>query len=96
MAEFETRDNGLYIDGQRVLRGWESWNGWYWFGTEQNRVQDTVLAGRVYENDPIWFGLVQGFEEEWGYWSQAELETLKPKVWEIKPDDLPHAGRRDE
>jgi len=52
------------------------------------------LNGRVYKNDTIWYGLVQGFEEEWGYFSQAEIESLKPRTWEIKKVDLPYSGRR--
>lgn len=94
MARFENRDGALHVDGKRVLRAWESWNGWYWFGVERSDVQDSVIDGRTYKDDPIWFGYVQGHEEEWGYWSQSELESLKPKVWEIAPQDLPHAGRR--
>ena len=44
--------------------------------------------------DTIYFGVVQGFEEEWGYFSQAEIESLKPNTWEIKKCDMPYAGRR--
>jgi len=33
-------------------------------------------------------------EEEWGYFSQAEIESPKPKTREIKKRDLPYAGRR--
>ena len=44
--------------------------------------------------DTIWFGLVQGFEDEWGYFSQADIESLKPRTWEIKKVDLPYSGRR--
>jgi hypothetical protein len=82
--------DGLHTEGgvlmagtHQVLKGWESFSGWYWFGVE--------------ETEPgLWFGLVQGFEEEWGYWSMAEMEPLikQWKVWPIKPQDLPHAGRR--
>ena len=43
--------------------------------------------------DTIWFGYVQGLEEEWGYFSQAEIERLKPRTWEIKKEDLVYAGK---
>jgi hypothetical protein len=33
-----------------------------------------INGGHV--KDTIWFGFVQGFEEEWGDFSQAELEGL--------------------
>jgi len=94
MVRFEARKNDLYIDGKKVIKGYESFSGWYWFATEIVQKQDTVLNGKVYKNDTIYYGLVQGFEEEWGDFSKAELESLKPKVWEIKKRDLPYAGRR--
>lgn len=94
MSRFEAKDAELYIDGKKVLRGWESFSGWYWFATEEAYKQDSVIDGRVYKDDTIWYGLVQGFEEEWGYFSQAEIESLKPKTWEIPKKNLPYSGRR--
>ncbi len=75
MAEFQGRNRKLYINGKEVLRGWESFTGWYWFATEKVQKQTSLIDGR-WVKDTIWFGLVQGFEEEWGDFSQAELENL--------------------
>ena len=94
MAKFEPRGADLYIDDKKVIGAWESVTAWYWFATEESHKQDSVIDGVVYKDDTIYFGLVQGFEEEWGYFSKAELERLKPKIWEIKPQDLPYSGRR--
>ena len=94
MAIFKAKGDDLYIDGNKVLRAWESWHGWYWFATEKAGEQISVMANGDSIPDTIWFGYVQGFEEEWGYFSQAEIESLKPKVWEIKKEDLPYSGRR--
>jgi len=95
MAKFTTKGNHLYIDGKKVLRGWESFTGWYWFATEKDRVQDSVINGQVYKNDIIWFGYVQGQYEEWGYFSQKELELMgKSKVWKIPQKNLLWSGRR--
>jgi len=94
MTKFDAKGNDLYIDGKKVLRGWESFRGWYWFGTEQAYKQDSLIEGKVYKDDTIWFGYVQGLEDEWGYFSQAEIESLKPKTWEIRKKDLVYAGRR--
>ncbi|MFH1485701.1 MAG: hypothetical protein ABIH46_06495 [Chloroflexota bacterium] len=96
IAELEGIEGKLYVDGNEVLRGWESVTGWYWFGTERAFTQDSVVDGRAIEDDQIWFGYVQGFEEEWGYFSQGELETLRMRnlVWEIRKQDLPYSGRR--
>ena len=44
VAKFETKGKDLYIDGNKVLRGWESWNGWYWFATEKVREQLSDLG----------------------------------------------------
>jgi len=96
MARFESKDGKLYIDGKEVIRAWESFNGWYWFATELAWKQDSVLEdGTVVRGDNIYFGFVQGLEEEWGYFSQAEIESLgRLKVWEIPELDLPFSGRR--
>jgi hypothetical protein len=94
MARFEEKGGKLYIDGKEVLKGWESFSGWYWFAVEEVQKQDSVINGKVYENDTIWFGYVQGLEEEWGDFSEAELRSLYPKVWEIQRKALPYSGRR--
>ena len=96
MVKFEERNGKLYIDSKEVLRGWESLTGWYWFAVEEVQKQDSVIDGRGYENDTLYFGFVQGHEEEWGYFSEAELKSLYPKVWEIPVKNLPYSGRRRE
>lgn len=80
--KLNTKEGKLYVGDKEVLKGWESFSGWYWFATELN-------------NDGYHFGLVQGFEQELGYFSEDELNSLSPKIWEINNIDLPHAGRRD-
>lgn len=95
MNRFEARNGELFINGQKVLHGWESFSGWYWFATEKIQVQDSVIDGKVFKNDTIWFGLVQGLEEEWGDFSQAEIESFAPKVWKIPHSNLPWSGRRN-
>ena len=94
MAKFGTKENELYIDGKKVLRGWESFNGWYWLATEKTGEQLSDFGDGKGVPDTIYFGLVQGLEEEWGYFSQAEIERLKPKTWEIPKENLPYSGRR--
>lgn len=94
MAKFEEKNGKLYIDGKKVLKAWESFSGWYWFATEKVQVQDSVIEGRVHNRDQIWFGFVQGIEEEWGDFSQAELESMKPRVWELPQKSIIYSGRR--
>ena len=93
---FRVIDGELWINGQRILKGWESFSGWYWFGVEKIRKQDSIIDGKVVKDDQIWYGLVQGFEEEWGEFSQGEIEGLgKYKVWPIPKAKLPISGRRN-
>ena len=95
MANFETVDGKLFINEKEVIQAWESWSGWYWFAIEESYKQDSVIDGKVFENDQIYFGFVQGWYDEWGYWSETELKHQEPWVWEIKEQDLPYAGRRE-
>lgn len=86
-TRFEARDGGLFLaafgERRRVVAAWESFTGWFWFAVEK--------AG-----EREWFGFVQGFEDEWGYFSERELEPLirQGLVWRIKDCDLPFAGKR--
>ena len=83
----KNKDGKLFAGDKEVIKGWESFSGWYWFATE--------MEEKDYDGAPLWFGYVQGFENEWGTFSQTELESLGWNVWEIKEIDLPYAGRRD-
>jgi len=97
-ATFTTKGDKLFIDGKEVLKAWESFSGWYWFGTEREQVQDSDFGnGKIVKGDQIWFGYVQGLEEEWGSFSEAELNSLytNGRVWEIPAKNIPHSGRRN-
>jgi len=76
-------NNGM-VDGKPIIKAWESFHGWYWLATEKAWKQDSVIDSKVYKDDQIWFGLVIGLETEWGYFSQTEIELLKPMTWELK------------
>ena len=95
-----TVDGKLYADEHRVLKAWESFSGWYWFGVEKSEERNagTASGGSIINgkevDDVIWFGFVQGFEDEWGYFSEAEIKSLGNMAWPIKPRDLASAGRR--
>jgi len=94
VTKFEAKGKDLYIEGQKVLRAWESFSGWYWFATEKVREQLSDFGDGKPVRDVIWYGYVQGLEDEWGSFSQAEIERLKPKTWEIPRKNLPYSGRR--
>lgn len=102
MSDLHTKNGKLYAGDHPVLKGWESFSGWFWFAVEkveERHVGSPVSSGGSMINgrevdDVIWFGLVQGFEEEWGDFSEAEIRSLGSKAWPIKKCDLPFAGRR--
>lgn len=73
-------ENGK-VNGRPILKAWESFHGWYWFGVEE------VEPG-------YWYGFVIGFYPEWGYFSEVELKELMKTgmVWEIKKHDLPYVS----
>ncbi len=91
-VKIRTINGELYIDGRKVLHGWESFTGWYWFAVERVQTLFRKVNGKGIK-DTIWFGFVQGFVSEWGDFSQAEIET-SPLAWKIPKKDLPLAGRR--
>ena len=94
MATFTSDKGKQYIDGKEVVKGWESWNGCYWFAVELDREQDSIIDGKVVVGDKIWFGYAQVQDEEWGYFSEGEIESLGKRAWKIKAFNLPFAGRR--
>lgn len=93
--KFEEKGGRLFIDGHEVIKGFESFNGWYWFAFELDHVQDSDMGnGQILYQDKIYFGLVQGQEEELGYFSEGEILALGNRVWEIPKKNLPFSGRR--
>ncbi len=94
MPEFAAKGTDLFIDGHKVLAGWESFSGWYWFAIEKVCEQLSDFGDGKGVPDVIWFGLVQGHENEWGEFSEAEIKRLGLRAWKIKKCDLPYSGRR--
>ena len=82
------KNGKLYARDKEVIKGYESYVGWYWFVTE--------IEEEDYDGHPLYYGYVQGLENEWGTFWYGEMKPLieKGKIWEIKEEDLPHAGRR--
>lgn len=66
------------------------WTNWTWYAVE-------------FDGEDVLFGLVEGFEREWGYFSLMELESIKgPGGLRIErdiffePRPLGKRGRTDE
>ena len=48
-----------------VVKYFCPWNSWTWYGVEYN------------PDERLFFGYVEGFEKEWGYFSLDELEEVR-------------------
>ncbi len=97
--KLESKGDDLFVNVfgklKKVIAGWESFSGWYWFAFELDHVQDSDMGdGKVILQDKIYYGLVQGAEEELGYFSEGEIMALAPKVWKLPKSALAHSGRR--
>ena len=79
------------IKGERVIDVYESFDGSYWFVTEKAWKQDSIIGSKLYENDQILFGYVRLSScpgcGEFGYFSEAELKSLGPKIWKVHRQD---------
>lgn len=77
----------ITIHGTPVIDVYESFDGSYWFVTEKAWTQDSVIGGKLYENDQILYGYVRLSScpdcAEFGYFSEAELRLLGPGVWKV-------------
>lgn len=76
----------------KVIGMWESFHGWYWFATEKCEKQDSVMEdGSIYYGDQMYFGFVQGFEEEWGYFTESQLK--RTSIWKVPKTNWTFSGR---
>lgn len=75
------------IQGKPVIEIYESFDGSYWFITEKLYKQDSVINGKVYEDDQILFGYARLSAcpeyAEFGNISETELNLLKPRIWKV-------------
>jgi hypothetical protein len=69
MTKFETKENELYIAGNKVLRAWESWSGWYWFATEKVGEQLSLFGDGKEVPATIWYGYVEAMDDRWDFCS---------------------------
>lgn len=54
---------GLGDDAEIVVKFFTPWSNWTWYATE-------------FDGEDLFFGLVDGFEKELGYFSLTELESV--------------------
>lgn len=63
---YETEETKL-ADKMVHVKFFSPYNGWTWYGVEYD------------PETRVFFGLVQGFENEWGYFSLEEFEELNKR-----------------
>ena len=75
------------IKGKPVIDIFESFDGSYWFVVEKAFKQDSLIDGKIFENDQIFFGYVRLSMcpefAEFGYFSEAELKLLGNRIWKV-------------
>jgi hypothetical protein len=85
----------ITIKGHEVMEVYESFDGNYWFITQKCHRQNSIVGGKVYKNDLVFYGYIKlaacpgcaGFD----YVSKGQLELIGawkiPKTnWEYLPD----------
>ena len=75
----------IAIKGNAIIDVYENFDGNYWFITKKCHKQNTVLHGKVYKNDQIFFAYIRLAAcpefSQFGYTSQAKLEHIG--AWKI-------------
>ncbi len=79
------------IKGKPIVEVYESFDGSYWYVTEKAWKQDSLIGGRIYKSDQIFYGYVRLSHSPqsgaFGYFSQAKLQQLGRKVWKVDRRD---------
>lgn len=79
------------IKGKPIIKIFESFNGCYWYVVEKAWTQDSLIDGKLYKQDQIYFGYARLSHcpqfAEWGYFSEAELRQLGNRIWEVRKTD---------
>jgi len=88
LCNLATVSNIVTIRGKPVIEIFESFDGSYWFATEKAWKQDSLIDGKVYRKDQIFFGYTRLSHcpelAEFGYFSEAELKSLGWMVWKVE------------
>lgn len=79
------------IQGEPIIEVYESFDGSYWYITEKLYTQDSIIGGKVYENDQILFGYARLSAcpeyAEFGNISETELKLLGNRVWKVPQEN---------
>ncbi len=90
-VNIERGDSSMKIDGQNVIKIWESMSGWYWYAVEDQGSYTGVGMDGEDIQAHAWYGYVQGMSNEWGTWDSNELE--KAGVWTVPKSNWGWTGK---
>ncbi len=80
-------DEVVTIQGEPIIEVYESFDGSYWYITEKLYKQDSLINGKVYENDQILYGYARLSAcpeyAEFGNISETELRLLGNRIWKV-------------
>lgn len=71
LAKFPLHSQDGKEEKEVVVKFFHPWSGWRWYVTEGERQEN---------GDWLFFGLVEGFEKEWGYFTLSELQSLNKPI----------------
>ncbi len=79
------------IKGEPIIDVYESYDGSYWYITEMLYKQDSIIDGKVYNDDQILFGYARLSActeyAEFGNISETELKLLGSRVWKVPKEN---------
>lgn len=67
LAKFPLYSQDGKEEKEVVVKFFNPYSGWRWFVTEGEKQED---------GDWLFFGLVEGIEKEWGYFTLSQLESI--------------------
>lgn len=78
-----------------LVKFFQPWGSWTWYAIEGSPIDEEGLPTSAEESvDYLFYGLVDGFEKEIGYWTLSDLESVNGPMglkierdlyWDPKP-----------
>jgi len=68
LAKFPFRSQEKNPTPEIIVKFFQPWGAWTWYATEGQKNEEGKWE---------FFGLVEGFEKEWGYFNLEELQSVR-------------------
>ena len=87
MFSVQKMTNIVTIKGRPIMAIYESFDGSYWYIVEELYKQDSLINGKVYQNDQILYGYARLSMcpefAEFGTISETEIKLLGNRIWKV-------------